>query len=61
MVRQDVLKLGVRVRRFLADAGYDGYKTRLAIIRRLKAVPLITLNPRNCKGNTREEKMARSL
>ncbi len=54
-----LLRLGVRVRMFLADAGYDGYKTRLMVIRRLKAIPLITLNPRNCKGNNHEEKMAR--
>lgn len=53
-----LLKLSIRVKKFLADAGYDGYKTRLMIIRRLKAIPLITLNPRNCKGSTHKEKMA---
>jgi hypothetical protein len=47
------------VRKFLADAGYDGYRTRLLVIRKLKAIPLITLNPRNCKGNTHDEKMSR--
>jgi transposase len=53
-----LLKLPVHVKKFLADAGYDGYRTRLAIIRRLKAIPLITLNPRNCKGSSHEEKMS---
>ena len=52
-----LLGLSVQVKKFLADAGYDGYRTRLAIIRRLRAVPLITLNPRNCKGATHDEKM----
>lgn len=54
-----LLKLGIQVKKFLADAGYDGYKTRLLIIKRLKAIPLITLNPRNCKGSTDEEKIRR--
>lgn len=54
-----LLRLSVQVKRFLADAGYDGYRTRLLIIRRLKAVPFITLNPRNCKGSNHEEKMKR--
>lgn len=54
-----LLKLSVQVKKFLADAGYDGYRTRLLVIRKLKAIPLITLNPRNCKGSTKEEKMAR--
>jgi IS5 family transposase len=53
------LKLSIQVKKFLGDAGYDGYKTRLMIIRRLGAIPLITLNPRNCKGSTHEEKMKR--
>ncbi|MDG6921038.1 MAG: hypothetical protein JRN59_05875 [Nitrososphaerota archaeon] len=53
------LRLSVQVKKFLADAGYDGYRTRLLIIRRLKAVPFITLNPRNCKGNNHEEEMKR--
>lgn len=54
-----LLKLSIHVKEFLADAGYDGYKTRLLIIRRLKAIPMITLNPRNCRGDTHEEKMKR--
>ena len=54
-----LLKLSIQVKKFLADAGYDGYRTRLLVIRRLKAIPMITLNPRNCKGDTHEEKMAR--
>jgi hypothetical protein len=54
-----LVKLGLQVKKFLADAGYDSYRTRLLIIRRLKAISFITLNPRNCKGRTHEEKMKR--
>ncbi len=54
-----VLKLSVRVGKFLADAGYDSNETRLKIIRRLKAVPFIPLNIRNTGGSTTEEKKAR--
>ena len=44
----------------MADAGYDGYQARLlVIIRKLKAIPFVTLNPRNCKGDTKEEKHQR--
>ena len=52
-------RLGLHVKKFFADAGYDGYRARLLIIKKLKATPFITLNPRNCKGQTKEEKMAR--
>lgn len=54
-----IVKLSLCVKKFLADGAYDGHITRWRIIRRLRAVPFITLNPRNCKGNTAEEKMAR--
>lgn len=54
-----VLRLPLRVSRFLADAGYDGNRTRLQIIRRLKAVPFVPLNTRNTGGATIEEKKAR--
>jgi hypothetical protein len=54
-----LLGLPVQVKKFLADVGYDGYRTRLLIIGRLKAVPFITLNPRNCKGSNHGEKMKR--
>jgi hypothetical protein len=54
-----VLKLPIKVREFLADAGYDGNGTRLKIIRRLKAVPFIPLNIRNTRGTAIEEKKAR--
>jgi len=54
-----ILKLGISVRKFLADGAYDGYVTRLKIIKRLKAIPFITLNPRNCKESNKEEKMAK--
>ena len=54
-----ILKLGVDVRKFFADAGYDSYATRLLIIERLKAIPFITFNPGSCKGGTYQEKVAR--
>lgn len=47
------------VEKFLADSGYDGNLNRLDIIKKLAAIPYIDLNPRNCKGDTLEEKMAR--
>jgi IS5 family transposase len=52
-----LLFLGLRVEKFLADGAYDSYSTRLKLIKKLKAIPLISLNPRNCKGSTPEEKM----
>jgi Transposase DDE domain len=53
------LKLGILVKKFFADMGYDGNVTRLLIIGRLKAIPFIPLNPRNCKGSTEKERKAR--
>lgn len=49
----------IKIRKFLADAGYDGDKTRLQIVKRLKAVPFIPLNTRRSKGSKPEEKKAR--
>jgi len=49
----------IKLEKFLGDSGYDGNLNRLCIIKILKAVPYIDLNPRNCEGNTAEEKMAR--
>lgn len=49
----------IDVEKFFADSGYDGNLNRLDIIKMLKAIPYIALNPRNCKGDTPEEKMAR--
>lgn len=49
----------VDVEKFLADSGYDGNLNRLDIIKMLEAIPYIKLNPRNCKGETPEDKMAR--
>lgn len=54
-----MLKLGIHVKKFFADMGYDGNVTRLLIIERLKAIPFIPLNPRSCKGSTEKEKKAR--
>lgn len=53
------LQVSLHVEKFLADGAYDAYGTRLVLIRKLKAIPFISLNPRNCKGNTPEEKMER--
>jgi len=49
----------IKVEKWLADSGYDGNLNRLHIINSLAAIPYIDLNPRNCKGDTEEEKMAR--
>jgi hypothetical protein len=54
-----LLMLGVGVRKFFADAGYDSYATRLLLIEKLRAVPFIPFNPRCCEGSTKEEKAAR--
>jgi IS5 family transposase len=54
-----ILRLGVRVEKFFADAGYDSYATRLLVIEKLKAVPFIPFNPGSCKGSTYQEKVAR--
>jgi len=54
-----ILKLSIHVKKFLADAAYDSDQTRLSVIRRLKAIPFIPLNPRNCKGNNEGEKTKR--
>ena len=52
-------RLRLSVKKFMADAGYDGYAVRRLVIKRLKAIPFITLNPRNCKGKTKAEKHQR--
>jgi transposase len=49
----------IQVEKFLADSGYDGNHNRLSIIQTLNAVPYIDLNPRNCEGDTIEEKTMR--
>ena len=49
----------IDVEKFLADSAYDGNLNRLDIIKMLEAIPYIDLNPRNCKGDTPEEKMTR--
>ena len=61
LVREDDIskRLCLHVKKFMADAGYDGYLSGGWLIKRLKAIPFITLNPRNCKGKTKEEKHQR--
>ncbi len=54
-----ILQYSIDVEKFLADSGYDGNLNRLDIIKRLKAIPYIELNPRNCKGDSDKEKRAR--
>lgn len=58
-VRMITKRLRLQVKKLMADAGYDGYKVRLLVIGKLKAIPFITLNPRNCKGSTKEAKHQR--
>ena len=58
-VRMITKRLRLQVKKFMADAGYDGYEVRLLVIEKLKAIPFITLNPRNCKGSTKEAKHQR--
>ncbi|MEM3085318.1 MAG: hypothetical protein QXP61_09580, partial [Nitrososphaerales archaeon] len=41
-----------------ADAAYDSNITRLMIVKKLKIIPFIPLNARNCKGRNEEEKRA---
>ena len=55
-----ILKLGIHVRKFFADTGYDSYATRLMVIEKLKAIPFIPFNVKASKGKTRDEKVARS-
>jgi len=47
------------VKKFFADAGYDYNWIRKMIITEIKATPYIDINPRNCKGKTKEEKKER--
>ncbi len=54
-----ILKLGIHVKKFFADMGYDGNQTRLLVIEKLGAIPFIPLNPRNCKGATEALRRAR--
>ncbi len=54
-----VLRLGVVVKKFFADAGYDSYATRVLIIEKLRAIPFIPFNPGSCRGSTYQEKMKR--
>ena len=54
-----LLMLGVRVRKFFADMGYDSNEVRLLVTQKLKAVPFIPLQTRGARGTTPEEKKAR--
>ena len=54
-----LLVLGVKVRKFFADMGYDSNQTRLLVTQKLKAVPFIPLATRGARGSTPEEKKAR--
>jgi hypothetical protein len=54
-----ILVLGLRVRKFFADAGYDSYATRLLLVEKLGAIPFIPLNTRSSEGSTEKEKKAR--
>ena len=54
-----LLRISLHVEKFLADGAYDAYGTRLILIKKLKAIPFIALNPRNSRGSTPEQKMER--
>jgi hypothetical protein len=54
-----ILKLGVHVRKFFADMGYDTNEARLLIAGTLRAIPFIPLQTRNSGGSTESEKKAR--
>ncbi len=54
-----ILMLGVNVKKFFADAGYDTNEARLLIAQTLRAMPFIPLQTRNSKGSTESEKKAR--
>ena len=54
-----ILKLGIHVKKFFADMGYDTNETRLLVAGTLEAMPFIPLQTRNCKGATEKEKKAR--
>jgi hypothetical protein len=52
------LKISLHVEKFLADGAYDAcvWNGVIAQIKKLKGIPFIALNLRDCKGNTPEEK-----
>lgn len=50
---------GLAIEKVLADAAYDFNWIRKKIIKVLKAIPLISLNPRNCRGKSEREKKKR--
>lgn len=54
-----ILKLGIHVKKFFADMGYDTNEARLLVAGTLEAMPFIPLQTRNCKGATEKEKKAR--
>ncbi|MEM3129298.1 MAG: hypothetical protein QW769_09920, partial [Nitrososphaerales archaeon] len=54
-----LIKVGLNVKKFIAGAAYDSNKTRLMIVKRLKVIPFIPLNARNCKDKNEEEKKGR--
>jgi transposase len=54
-----MLKLGIHVKKFFADMGYDTNEARLLITQTLKAIPFIPLQTRGSKGATGQEKRSR--
>jgi len=54
-----IASYGLAIEKVLADAAYDFNWIRKKIIKVLKAIPLISLNPRNCKGNSERERKKR--
>jgi hypothetical protein len=44
----------LHVEKLLADGAYDAFGKRRLLIKKLKAIPFIALNPRNCEGEYSE-------
>ncbi len=58
---QQIQQLSLNIKRVLADAAYDFNTNRKAIIAMFKAIAVIAINIRNCKGKNTMEKKARRI
>lgn len=55
------LSISLNIKRVLADAAYDFNINRKAIINYFKAIAIIAINTRNCKGKNIKEKKERRI
>jgi hypothetical protein len=46
------IKIRIHMEVFLGDSAYYAYRTRLLIIKKLKAIPMIALDPRGSRGSS---------